>query len=929
MTAAFKRARRRSLGARRMRAVLLASAGALAVSAAPAHADLNINSFTAGPEVSSPTARTTDPLLAGSHSDYRFDMEFIPSDPASYKEGVKTVRMTLPRGLVFNPTAVPECAASDWQKPAINGCPRNSMVGYGVVYGLQTAQVYIYRIEAREGEAARFGVYGASRNAEIIARVTPEGDYAIQVSTTSIQRAAGPLVKMVLIFFAVPADQHVTPLAPFTVPGGANFPPGSIAIPGFPLSAAVATIPPKPFVTYPTRCDAPLVTRLSADSYENEGTFATATATSPAPTGCDSVPFDATVHAQPGDNRAGGAPSFDVEIGVPQNDDPDGRSVSTLKDATVVLPEGVSINPGIARDLSACDDGAFAKNGGGPAGCPAGSKVGTVGITTPLLPDSIPGDIYIGAPKPGNPYRLFIYAEGQGARIKLEGSVQPDPVTGRLTTVFADNPSLPFSRMHLRFRGGSRAVLALPATCGLKTTQAAFTPWSGGAAVGAVSGFHVFGDGEGGACADPQPFGPSFVAGTTSANAGGDTGFTLAFGREDRDRYLKGVTVDLPAGLLGRLAAFPLCGNAQAAAGQCSDDSLVGGVTVSAGAGESVLNLPGRAFLTEPPKPGQIAGLAFVVPAQVGPYDLGTVVVRAGIKVNRDTSLSVETDPLPSMLAGIPLRLKQVAVTLDRPGFMFNPTDCSPKTIGARLTSLGDVEVAASSPFQVQGCGALGFAPDVSISTAQPSKDGGTTGLRVAITPHPGDANMRVVDLVLPRGIGARLDGPIQHPCTAEELAQDACPAASRVGEASAVTPVLPQELRGSVHLLENASGGGLPRLAILLRGMVPVDLVGDITLDPQGRIVAHVPGVPDVPISSFEMVLESGEQAALTGAGLCKGKATAYRSIIGHNGKQSQGVTPVSVSGCSAASMSPKAKSKKAKGKGVKRAQKRGSKRA
>jgi hypothetical protein len=368
----------------------------------------------------------------------------------------------------------------------------------------------------------------------------------------------------------------------------------------------------------------------------------------------------------------------------------------------------------------------------------------------------------------------------------------------------------------------------------------------------------------------------------------------------------------LPAGLQGRLAAFPLCPNDKANAGTCSDDSLVGGVTVSAGSGNSPLNVPGRVYLTEPPKPGQIAGLSIVTPAVAGPYHLGTPVVRTGITVNPDTSLTVESDPLPTILSGVPLRIKQVIVTLDRQGFMLNPTDCSPKVIEGTITSTDGTEAAVSSPFGVHGCSALPFDPLFTVGTAMPSKVGGVTGIRVNLGGTAGHSNARQVQLVLPKELGSRLEGPIQSPCTETDFAQDKCAEASRIGTAEANTPLLPEKLAGPVYFLENKAGG-LPKLAVRLKGALMLDVLGDVALTGGGRIVTTFPAVPDVPLTNFELVLEGGDKGVLTAAQMCGKKVVADLALIGHSGKQVTRQTKVDVFGCGTKAAS-KSKAKKPK---------------
>jgi hypothetical protein len=427
------------------------------------------------------------------------------------------------------------------------------------------------------------------------------------------------------------------------------------------------------------------------------------------------------------------------------------------------------------------------------------------------------------------------------------------------------------------------------------------------------------GDEHGGPCPEPTPFQPEFQAGVTNNKAGEDTGFTVAFRRPDGHRILSGLKMHLPAGLLGRLTAYPMCSNAQANAGTCPQETMVGSTLVSAGSGSSPLSVPGRVYLTEPPKPGQIAGLSIVVPAVAGPYDLGTPVVRAGITVNPDTSLTVESDPLPTILSGVELRIQQVIVNMDAPGFMFNPTDCSPKTITATLTSVDGAEAEVGSPFGVRGCKDMPLAGRVGMTFTAPPQDGGHTGLTFNLGGLPGHSNVRQIQAILPAGVGARLDGPLQTPCSESDYAADACGESARIGHARAATPVLPEPLAGNVYFIENPGGNRLPRIGMKLKGAIQLDVVGEVEITPSGRVVATFAGIPDVPISDFELKLESGSQAVLTSSGLCRKPGAADIEVIGHTGKQVKERLAVQVTGCSAAS-SQKAKKKRAKKRAAKR---------
>jgi hypothetical protein len=873
-----RRSRRRRIGG--------VVAGALVAAAVVAGAP---SSATAALPIDSLTATVSD-TAAGAHADVSIDLAITPTgvDPA---EHLRNLEIQLPAGMMGDPQAIPTCSSAQL---ASFQCPPASQVGSGQIGDTSGAGgLVLYNLDAEPGEPARIGI--AITGVASVPLPTPParitvrsgGDYGLTTTVRDIP--ALTLWRQVsLELWGVPED-HLNL-------GG----------------------PRAPFMANPTDCSAVAQLATRVNSWE-DGSYTRASADLPQMAGCDAVPFDAQIQTSIGSRAADSAGSFTVEVINPQNRDPDGLAAGHLKTAVVELPEGLSINPATAHDTTACSDGAFARRSDEASHCPASSKVGTVGITTPLLANPIPGDIYLGEPQSGNPFRVFVYAEGSGVRIKLEGSIQADPRTGKLTATFNDNPPLPFNVFRLNFRGGARSVLAMPPTCGLKTATAAFTSYTG-TSVGAGSGFNIFGNQDGAACSDPMPFSPGFSAGSTNGNGGQDTGFTLTFGRNDGEQTLKSLKASLPPGLLGRLPALPMCPVAAAAAVECGDESLVGGVVVSSGAGSSPLNLAGKVWLAEPRNPDEIASLAIFVPAAAGPYHLGNVVVFTGLKVRPDAGLDIASDPLPTILHGVPLRIRQVIVEITRDGFMFNPTNCAPGDITGAVTSNGGAEVGVSSPFGLSNCGALAFAPKMTLGSASPAKSGGTVPLNVRIEPTAGEANMRIVQLTLPAGVSARLDGPVQSPCTEEQFAKNECPEASRVGKASASTPAIAFPVTSNVWLVEN-KGGALPKLAMRLRGgPVDIPLVGDIELDRSARVKTTFSTIPDVPLTAFELSLDGDSHSPLQAKSLCGKSLKADLLMTGQNGRQTHQSPKLAVAGCKASAAS-KAKAKKQSTKNRKRA--------
>jgi hypothetical protein len=540
------------------------------------------------------------------------------------------------------------------------------------------------------------------------------------------------------------------------------------------------------------------------------------------------------------------------------------------------------------------------------------------------LPDVLHGEAYLSSDHSGNTYAAFVVIRGDGLLVKLKASVVANPVTGQLTTSFLNNPELPFTDFVLHFYGGPRAVLVNPSACGPATTSIDLMPWSarpgGTGDATPLSTFDVSFDGLGGACPFPAPFNASFTAGTTSIQAGGFSPFSATFSRHDADQRVDHVQVKTPPGLLGTLANVPLCGEPQASEGTCSSASLIGHVTVGVGSGAAPLYLPvpGQpqqpVYLTGPYK-GAPFGLSFVIPAIAGPYNLGTVVVRAAINVDPHTAaLTITSDPLPTIIDGIPIQVKTVNVVVDRPNFVFNPTSCSPMSVGGSVTSREGSTASLSSPFQVTGCGDLSFKPGFKVSTSGKTSKARGANLDARVSFPKGalgtQANIAKVKVDLPKQLPSRLT-TLQKACTAAtfEANPGACPAASVIGVVKAVTPTLPTMLTGPVYFVSHG-GAAFPDLVIVLQGDgVRVDLTAATFINKAGITSSTFKTVPDVPVSSFELYLPEGRYSALTANGnLCKSRLVMPTVFTAQNGLTMRQSTRIAVTGC------PKARARKAR---------------
>jgi len=852
-------------------ATLCALVAVAALAPAAAHADFGIQSLTT----------TVTSAQAGGHPDSITDVQFkLTPDGQDVDGRMKDLVVTLPPGFLGSPLAAPECPMAVFEAN-FGRCAPGSQVGVLTLDFMSSPgsvfpqELPVYRVTAQPGHAATFAALALIPTVTINADIGPDGGY--RLTTTISDASLGiPLAGSRLVFWGVPADpshdaQRTDVTGTTGVPAGVN---------------------PKPFMIYPSDCTvSSLTTTAKADSWEDPGNFQTTTAemtldpsvdpsTPPAvPTGCDKLSIAPWLRVTPTDAQADSPSGYQVEVHVPQNDDAGGLATPPLKRIVVTLPSGVSLSPGQADGLSACTDAELGASSNAPAACPDAAKIGSVEIDTPLQADPLRGSVYLGSPQAGNPYRLFIVASGPGTLIKLVGRANADPGTGQLTTVFDDNPQLPFSSLTLRFFGGSRAALANPLGCGTMGATSQLDSWSGATASPGAS-FDIVG------CGSPLPFAPGLVAGTTDNHAGSSGSFTLQVSRPDRQQNLATVDADLPPGLTADVASVPFCPDAQAAAGTCPDSSQVGTVNVASGAGGQPFWLRGKAFLTGPYK-GAPFGFAMVVPAQAGPFDLGTVVVRAAVSVDPgDAHLHVVTDPLPQILQGIPLRLRAVAVTIDRPDFMLNPSSCDRLAVRALIGSVQGASAHLSTPFQVRGCSGLRFAPHLFAKFTGgrgSARRGGHPGLSLRLTQAAGQADSRLISVMLPPSIALN-SARGSALCPRDQWTAGNCPASSRVGSAKAVTRILAKPLSGPVYLVAPA-GAGLPTLGVVLAGQVRITLEGHTAFS-HSRLRTTFPAVPDVPVSSFALTLSGGANGLLTPTSdLCSRRQTASARTVGQNG--------------------------------------------
>jgi hypothetical protein len=634
------------------------------------------------------------------------------------------------------------------------------------------------------------------------------------------------------------------------------------------------------FMTMPTSC---AVATTVVDATGAMGGHGSGQA-SFTPTDCAAVPFSPGAAISVTDPQRVEPSGYTVSLTVPDGGDP---RQAHVRRAQVVLPLGTTLSPGVAPGLVACTSAQFTGSG-----CPAASQIGTVAMATPLI-GTLAGKVFFGVPANGA-YPTLVAVDDHGIHLRLTGVVRLDQATGRITTVFDDLPQVPFTSFALTFQGGDKAVLANPSACGSAPLAATLTPWSGNAAKTVQAAFTVTG------CHGAVPFRPALHVTGTSTAAGRPAGaLSIQITRPDGDQDLRQVDTLLPPGLAGVLTGVPMCADAQAATGACPADTRLGSVTALVGSGGAPVTLDGTVYLTGPAE-GGLAGLAIVIPGRVGPVDLGTVVARAGLLLRpSDGGVTVHTAPLPSIVGGVPVSIRSLTLRLDRPGFAVNPSGCDPRTVVANLTGGAGATATATAPYQATDCAGLPFHPALSATIAHQGPRGarGRPALHTVISIPPGQSSTQRATVRLPGRTGLDL-AAITGVCTSAQAAADACPASSRIGTVSAQTPLLPVPLSGPVFLVQ-IPGALIPGLRLALDGPVQLRLTG--ALDLTHGITAVFDGIPDVPLSRFELTFAGGGPLQVFGSPCTGSVLRLAGTLTGHNGATASTPARAVVTGCPA----------------------------
>jgi hypothetical protein len=918
---------------------------AFLVASVPARADFGFERF----DSSLSTKNGSPATQAGSHPfalrtfialNSRTDPNFGRVPDGEFKD----VLLDEIAGLVANPAAMPRCSDVDFLtlRETGNLCSPSTMIGrtytwYSETFPSASEPSFpsdpepigesLYNLVPPPGAVAEFGFHVVQLPVTIEVRLDDTPPYAGRVLVVNIPQPI-PVNGSEVVLWGNPSD------------------PSHDAARGGPSGGSR-----EPFLTLPRACQGPLPTTYATDSWQNPGAYLPGgepdlsdpawvgasvlshdDATPPNPlgmSGCAKLGFSPTIAAQPTTKAAKSPTGLDFSLDVHDEGltSPTGLANSDIKKTVVTLPEGFTVNPSIAEGLEVCTpaqldrETAFSEAG---SGCPNASKIGSVEVETPLLDENVNGALYQAAPY-DNPFKslvaLYVVIKNPTLGIKVVQplNVIPDPVTGRLTTVAEDMPQLPFSHFRLHFREGARSPLASPPKCGTYDAEATLYPWAGGAPVTTTSAFQIITGPSAGPCPSGglPPFKPGLIAGSINNAAGRFSPFNIRLSRTDSEQEITHFSIKLPPGITAKLAGVPYCSNAQIAAatartgphgGQeelnspsCPAASEIGRTLVGSGVGSALAYAPGKIYLAGPYH-GSNLSIVAITAGVVGPFDIGTVVVREALKIDPETAEAfidaTGSDPIPHIIKGIPVHLRDIRVYTDRPNFVLNPTDCTRTSTASTVLGSGldfgseadDRPVTVSTPYQAADCAALPFKPKLGLKLIGGTKRGAHPAFKATLKMNGiGEAGIARAEVTLPKSEFIE-NAHFNTICTRVQFKAGAgnganCPAGSIYGKARAVTPILGEPLTGPVFL--RSSEHQLPDLVVALHNsQVDFDLVGHVD-SVKGRLRNTFEAAPDAPVSSFVLEMKGGKKGLFVNStNLCKGAHRAEANFDGQNGK-------------------------------------------
>jgi len=786
---------------------------------------------------------------AGSHPDrlqidFALDVEDTGTTPRDFV-------FELPPGLAGSSSAVPECPRAVFEGDT-ETCPDESQVGVVTLglAGFGDVELPLFQVEPPPGQLISFSsLPGLDSTVEMEMRPEDSG-----VTFKSTDMTPAMITKGHFELWGIPADRQEG-----------------------------TAIPRRAFLTAPTRCG-PVGITIRTRSWQDGAPWLSASAETAVPlSGCEDLTFEPRLGMRLSNPRADSATGIEMELTMPQGGDPDGLASAQLESMTMEMPEGVTVSPGAAGGIEVCSDAQFGLGSNGEAACPPASNIGTVEVLSPSVRTPLLGTVYIGEERPGERFRMLVTASAVGVVTKFVGVLEADPVTGRLSATMKGLPQVPIERLALNIDSGAEPMLASPLTCGSFSGTGRFTPYGGGPVRASAASVSIAAAADGSPCPPAPPFSPQLTVTSSGHAAGRPTAISVTLRRQAGEQLPRRFAVTMPKGLSTALRGIELCQSAAAAASACPASSRIGSALAETGSGGSLVALEGDVFMAGAYRRAPFS-LVMIFRARIGAFDLGTMTVRSALRIDgRTGQATVESDPLPAVVEGVPVRFRTVRMMLDRLGMIRNPTSCAPAAFSAVVEGSGGATASMTSALIVNQCDRLGFKPRLSIALTGRGQlhKSGKPGMRISAHLRRGDASLRAMRMSLPPALQFGLSG-LSEICPRRDASEGLCTWRAQVGTAFARGPMLDEELKGSVYVVQ-PKGDGMPDLWVSVTADgIRMDLRGK-TLLRDGRIVTHLVGLPDTPLSAFSMQLRSGRRSALRlkTAPCVRGRARALRSPV------------------------------------------------
>lgn len=753
---------------------------------------------------------------AGSHPDrLRIDFE-LETEGTGTSLGDLAVEM--PPGFGGDPGAVPACPRQAHEEG--EECPPESQVGV-VSFGPAGDPLPIFLLEPEPDQVAAF-TSESGLPIPFKLKLRPD-DFGVTFAAEDI--AEGGPSEAHIEFWGTPAQHQSDPVDE-----------------------------PRPFLTTPSDCG-PLDFTLRARSREEGAPWLSASTEAGPLTGCEDLAFSPRFGLRMSTLVADSPTGVGMTLSLPREEGAE-LAGAQMRDVSIELPSGLTVSPGAAAGLTFCTDSQLGLGNDAPVACPAAARVGTVEMTSSVLLEPLVGAVYFGEGKGEERFPLFIVAPGPGFVFKFATGLEPDADSGRIVAALRDLPPVAIDQIALSLNGGPTGLLATPLACGPARGEARFTPYGGGASVVSTATVAIAGLLPGSACPGPLSFAPRLSLSTSSRKAGRPIAFSATLRRKPGEALSARFAMTLPAGLSTALGAIEECPESLAASGECPASSRVGSARAEAGSGSNPAGLSGAAYLAGPYRRAPFS-LVMAFQAQVGPFDLGTVTFRAAARIDgRSGRVTVATDRLPSVVAGIPIRFQTIELALDRPGLVRNPTSCAPRTLDAEFESQEGAIVSTSTPYEVDGCRRLGFAPRMRATLLKRGRlhEHDPVGLRVSARFRRTDTSLRSLALSLPPDLTLNVGG-LEEICSRPDARRGLCPPGAKVGSSRARTPLLAEPLVGSVYVVRPRGNGEPDLWTALAGGGVELAMKGT-TSNEGGRFLTRIAGLPDVPLESFSLRL-------------------------------------------------------------------------